>query len=335
MPVTLSAGEISFIQSGIARNIRMDGRTRTETREVSIETGSIKTAYGSSHAILGSGHGSTTEVVVAVYAQVVPSAAGRFWFHVDPTPLAASSGGPVDASDRTKESYAAQLEAQLTAIYGADRPSNKNVHSDATLIFLNNAFPEDEAISIDGESAWEIHPKEHLPTLPTDWPSDAPSAIDRETLRAGEGLGWCLKISVLIIGNSGGNVILAATSAVNAALRDTKFPQVEQGVEGSAEVKLSPERTVPIQKIDRLPLASLVLSIKNFYVIDPSALEEQLPRSKGYVVAVDPDGGLEAFLSCATSKTSLPVSMPDMMCILGEVPVLLKALHKQIAVDDQ
>ena len=336
MPVNYSEGEIRHVQNGIARNIRIDGRSRTDTRAVSIERGVVKTAYGSSHVILGGDHGSSTEVVVAVYGQVVPSENGRYWFHVDPAPLTASDSSPIDGYERTKETFASSLETQLSQVYGADRPVNKGVHPDATVIYVDNEFPEESRLSVNStaspnktESAWEIQPMEHLPSLPRDWPAGSKTAIDRETLRVGEGLSWCLRIEVLIVGSSGGNIMLTATSAINAALRDAKLPQVELGVEGSAEVKLLADRSVPIQHTNALPLASLIICIKHFFILDPSAAEEQLPCSKAFVVAVDTDGALEAFFSCATAQTSLPIPATDMLCMLSEAPILLKPIHAQ------
>ncbi|KNH06659.1 Exosome complex exonuclease RRP42 [Perkinsela sp. CCAP 1560/4] len=327
--MNVSDGEFAHVEGGIEQNVRLDGRSRTEVRGISIQTGIIKAAYGSSHVLLGpeQGEGNRTEVLAAVYGHVHPADEGSYWFHVDPTPLTASQYGPIDNIDCTKESFASKLETQLTAIYGASRPLSKVTHPEAASIFLDNHFQKA------GEtcSNVEISPVSPVPVLPLDYPVGSKTSIDRSSLNIAEGLSWGIKIEVLVIGGSGGNIILAATNAVNAALRDTTLPEVEMGMEGSSEIKLLPERETRIQNTERLPLASLVLSTGNFFLIDPSSIEEQIPHSKGYIVAIEPCGRIVHFASVALARNSSTVSVPNMLCILREAPVLLKVIHEMFS----
>jgi hypothetical protein len=61
----ISSAEIDFIQKGVERNIRGDGRTRTDYRNIGIELGLLQQANGSCRLKL-----SDTDILVTVRAQV-------------------------------------------------------------------------------------------------------------------------------------------------------------------------------------------------------------------------------------------------------------------------
>ena len=70
---SFSAAERSFVELGVAQNVRNDGRERLDYRPLSIDSGVLPQTYGSSRVTIGKGivgGNGGTDVIAAIKAEV-------------------------------------------------------------------------------------------------------------------------------------------------------------------------------------------------------------------------------------------------------------------------
>ena len=121
----LSASERAFIERGISKGVRSDGRAAQSIRPLRITLNELPAAHGSARCSLGCG---ATEVLVSIKAELVcaPSASAPSLATPPPPPiecsahLLAGSAAEAGLSDaRGEAACASELAAALQALLGA------------------------------------------------------------------------------------------------------------------------------------------------------------------------------------------------------------------------
>ncbi|OIR57819.1 MAG: exosome complex component RRP42 [Amphiamblys sp. WSBS2006] len=82
--------------------------------------------------------------------------------------------------------------------------------------------------------------------------------------------GWCLDVTVLVLGNSGG-VLDSVVLACSAALQTTKIPEIAVCEDGTFSV--DEEKTVSVRP-EAIPLSVTLYCVGEHLVVDPLATEE-------------------------------------------------------------
>ena len=117
MGVRLSAAERSFIEAGITKGVRSDGRSVQSLRPLQLTTGELPGAHGSARCRVG---GGATEVLATVKAELVNLAEGGALGVECSAHVLAGGGEGGDAGDARREAEcAAELGAALQAVLGA------------------------------------------------------------------------------------------------------------------------------------------------------------------------------------------------------------------------
>ncbi len=219
----------------IDTDARIGGRTKTDYRDIKIETGVIKTAEGSAKLTIGD-----TIVIAGVKMSVEKPYAdtadqGNLMINVELLPASSSkfeSGPP-----------------SLTAI---------------------------ELARVTDRGIRESH------------------AIDSKKLciKKGEAV-WSVIVDICTI-NAAGNLFDACSLAAIAAIKDAKFPKLEETEAGlAANYKEKTDESLPMQSV---PIGVTVYKMGDNLVIDPSEEEEALIEGR-LTVTADKDGVI-----CALQK---------------------------------
>jgi exosome complex component RRP42 len=117
MGVRLSAAERTFIEAGITKGVRSDGRAVQSLRLVRLTTGALPGAHGSARCALGGGR---TEVLVTVKAELVDLSQGGALGVECAAHVLAGGGEGGDAGDARREAESAgELAGALQAVLGA------------------------------------------------------------------------------------------------------------------------------------------------------------------------------------------------------------------------
>eukprot|EP00759_Apiculatamorpha_spiralis_P044539 PhF_6_TR41512/c0_g1_i1/m.62903/K12589/RRP42, EXOSC7; exosome complex component RRP42 len=296
----ISPGEASYILHGISHGTRCDGRSRLQVRPMDITHGVVGRANGSAHVEIGG-----TEVVVGIYANVIPSRRGAMCIHVDCTPVAAWAYNPSRGTLNPKEAFTTAVSLQLSALYGAQRSSGGGGRGggEVTVMAADVSAAANTEVETETIVSAPCHPAAYTP-------------VPYDELVIQDGMSWNLNVDVMIVGCTGGNIIGAATVAIKAALMDLQLPRVEKSAQGG-DVRLHNDVLTPFAGAQRCPVASLFLCTGSHFVADPTLQEESVPHT-AVVVGATPEGAVcyVETVSVSSQVTSAgPVSVKDLMCV--------------------
>ncbi|KAI9028503.1 ribosomal protein S5 domain 2-type protein [Hyaloraphidium curvatum] len=267
----ISRAEADYIVTGVERNIRGDGRKRTDYRRFQVETGVVAQASGSCRLRLDG-----TDVLVGIKVEVgsiVPERADDEEEEQDE-----EAADDAVAGERTAEAMPEGLSENRGRVVCSVECS-PGVASDFT-----GAEGGENALTIYSQIMNKVF--------------NGPQAgIDLESLVIiSRQQCWILYIDALIL-EYNGNVLDCIFLAVRGALRNTRIPKtvVEEVAEGQFDFDVV-DGTVPVKGAEDVPVTVTLNKLGKRYIIDPNPLEE-LSSSAKVTVAVNSRGSI-----CAIQK---------------------------------
>ncbi|MBU2443230.1 MAG: RNA-binding protein, partial [Nanoarchaeota archaeon] len=142
--------------------------------------------------------------------------------------------------------------------------------------------------------------------------------VKKLCIEAGEKV-WMINVDIAPI-NMDGNLIDIGALAVMAALKDTKFPELKDGV---PDYKKISKKKLPISK---LPIEITILKIGDTFLVDPTYSEEKLTDAR-LTVAILEDDSL-----CAMQKGGEePLTQESIMKMIDIAIKKSKELRKFLA----
>ena len=263
----LSRAEIDYVRDGIDQNMRNDGRTREDYRELTLDLGVIPQATGSARARLGLDAWST-DVIVTVKAEIgAPSAEhpgdGRLRCAVE-----LSSASDTAYGGRGGEARATELSRALErSLLGATAGSSASLSAVAA-----------------GERNVTARTAKH----------GEGCALDMSALGIQRGKScWILQVDGLVLADDG-NVLDALSMATRAALFDAKIPKVTAvagpNPDDPAELELDddPEECSRLD-VSGVPVIVTLTRVGKHSIVDATKDEESM-RDPRLCVGVDATG---------------------------------------------
>ena len=349
LPSRLSPAELAYVSSGVAANLRADGRSRLDYRAFSVETGVVPHANGSARLRLGEG----TDVLAAVnLSMIVPdqtatSAQGSVVCSVEHSAACA-----VDREDRDVQA----ANANLTA---SDNSTNKRAtrHSCATsrvmrcshlmrCFCMSSCLPRRvRVVSFNASSPslarflfarWSSSPTSkcgsstsmccswtmaEISSTQSSWPS-RPHCSQPRTNRT-----HCICATGAIGGRSPLKSHSVSLSCLFVCRSSLPPLEIVTGDGGAAEIIVNddPFSHVPLAHASRLPLAVTLAKIGGAeeWIIDATADEEQCASMK-LTLSLDPKGNM-----CGLSKAGVgTINLPALDAIMAHAAALGVQLNK-------
>ena len=305
----LSEAEALFVEGGAVDNVRVDGRSRTQLRALSVDTGVMDNYYGSARVAIGG-----TEVVVCLGAEIGETVGdekvGRLEITVTSTPgSSATLRNAAWRQMREQELFNELLVHQLRWLLDAEDTSS--VQRDAEIPFPMSAFGTGTAAA--AASAAQ---------------SARQGSIDFSSLFIRENKCWVISVDVSVMSNDG-CCLTAASIGCRAALVTARLPKVTVNaeVEGDDGIEVSHNAAdaIEIPGVTRhVPLCVTLAKLGPAIIADPTALEEACPMAAIHV-GVTPDGQISSMASSggagsgANALGAAP-SLKDMSSILSLAP---------------
>eukprot|EP01065_Artemidia_motanka_P038361 TRINITY_DN47209_c0_g1_i1.p1 TRINITY_DN47209_c0_g1~~TRINITY_DN47209_c0_g1_i1.p1 ORF type:complete len:322 (+),score=93.76 TRINITY_DN47209_c0_g1_i1:73-1038(+) len=249
--MVIARAERTFLEGGIASNVRADGRAAMEMRSFQVETDVVEASSGSARCCLGG-----TEVIVSVNAEIgdvddrAPDS-GRLHVAVSCAPgVAGRLDSVVQQQQRDGKKYCELLALDVGRVLGAMQESEH-------------------------DSAREIDPDTPAAAA---MPAAEAGGIDYKCLKITDERCWVLHMDVLVLAHDG-NVISATTIGARAALLTTLLPKVSVAKD-NIEVSNVAAEAEPIPGLaDSVPITITIAKIAGCLVADPSRAEEACPHT--------------------------------------------------------
>ena len=313
MDLPQAPGEIRLLRRIMDQNLRCDGRTRLQIRLPQLHAGVLAKAHGSAHVRLD----HTTEVWVSIQGKIVAQRTGSMCLRLTCGPQVAQIypwASPRVHPGKAQERFVAHLATSLAALYGASSTVKPPVGAPIV------AFPPTER---------EFLEMEELPPPPFFVPLRDPQTVDYASLEVAPGVAWQLRVEIRITGGEGGNLPLAVSLGLKAALHNLRLPRVEQDVRRGVIQFIQEERR-PWGNFAQGPLMSLFLASGTSYVVDPSPVEEALPHH-AFWISTRPGKklvGIQLLRLGTRISTPGPFPWTHLSALVREGPVVLEAVHQ-------
>ncbi|KAJ3400870.1 hypothetical protein CcCBS67573_g01477 [Chytriomyces confervae] len=273
--MAVSVCEREFTLTGVASNIRSDGRGRSDVRAAAVESGGISQASGSCRVSSAGGTTVLVGIKVAVGAPAVTAST--------------AADADLDADIAVDNSEDAEL-----SISDADLRRGRVVCAidcnPAIIPTMDPRAVEDLCIDF-SEVITKILNADH-------------GGLDLQSLCIVPGSTcWVIHVDALVLGY-GGNLLDTLFQATRGALHDTLIPKVtvEESTSASTgntsyEFDVADDETEDLKGCENIPVIVTLFKIGHHHVIDPTPLEEACSDVQ-LSVAINRKG-----LPCAIQKT--------------------------------
>ncbi|KAI8616467.1 ribosomal protein S5 domain 2-type protein [Chytriomyces sp. MP71] len=260
--MSVSICERMYIREGVSAGVRADGRGRRDVRPASFETGVVAQASGSCRATTGAGSHVLVGVKVAVGAPegvtgLGPSAGDR---DLDDGPDGLGNGGAEDGDAAVMHAEDPRLKRGRVVVSVECAP--------AIIYSMDPRAVEDLCVEY-AEFIAKLLNGDH-------------GGLDLESLCiVPANTCWVIHVDALVLGY-GGNLLDTIFQATRGALHNTLIPKfsIEESVNSatgntSYEFDVADEETEELKGHHQVPVIVTLFKIGNYYVLDPSPLEEK------------------------------------------------------------
>ncbi|KAM7283494.1 exosome complex component RRP42 [Ixodes scapularis] len=330
--VLISDAEKTFIIHGIQENLRCDGRSCLEYRDIELETGVVSNCSGSAHVRL-----ANTDILVGVKAQLEtpdPGSTdqGRIEFFVDCT-----ANADPEFEGRGGEDIAAEISSALAQAYRSPKcldlrslavvPGQQVWVLYVDILILECGGSLVDAVSVAVKAAlYDLKiPKVSVTVDENGDPEVEVSGdpFDVEKLSI-ENVPCFITLSKIL--ECGGSLVDAVSVAVKAALYDLKIPKVSVTVDenGDPEVEVSGDPfDVEKLSIENVPCFITLSKVGQQFILDATQ-EEQACAVGSLALAVTASGKIAALFKAGTGSLH-PENVMDVIEVGRDIGASLNA----------